>query len=253
MSSPLEVVEVIDSTTAELLRRDPEDAPAGSALLALSQSGGRGRSERVWESPRGGMYLSVVISTDRPEGLSLVGAKTLIRMVGECGVRARLRWPNDVTVKARKLGGVLPVVRYSGNRIERAVLGVGLNVVSPPESFPPELRPELTTLALECGAEEWDVVEVAIRYLELLASELGFLNEEGLAAFVGRCQEDLEGRDEQRVPVLVEPGKRPVELAPVDKLDWDGALRLIDGSRIDSLGREQRLRFKDELPPTSPH
>lgn len=248
MSSPLEVVPTIDSTTAELLRRDPEDAPVGAALLALAQTGGRGRSERVWESPTGGMYLSVVVSTEIPEGLSLLGAKALLELVAGYGGKARLRWPNDVTLRGRKLGGVLPVVRYSGNRLERAVLGVGLNVFSSPEHFTSELRAHLTTLALECPVREWDVVEVARRYLELLALELQFLEDQGLAAFVERCQGALEGRGEQRIPVLVEPGKSPVELAPVDKLDPDGALRLVDGSRLDCLGREQRLRFVDPSP-----
>ena len=246
----LEVVEQLDSTTAELLRR--KEVAAGTALLALTQTGGRGRSERVWESPRGGMYLSVALRVAEPQGLSLLGALALLDLLTEAGVRGQLRWPNDVTVQTLKLGGVLPVVRYAGNRLERAVLGVGLNVSTSLEVFEPELRSTLTTLDNVLPGREWDVVEVARSYLKFLEARLQLLEEKGLAAIVALCQPRLEGVGDGRLPVLV-GGVESKTLAPVVSLDSDGALRLADGSRLEGLGRDQRLRFIESDPPTSPH
>ena len=197
------------------------------------------------------MYLSVVVGVEEPQGLALLGAKALLDLVSGFGVKARLRWPNDVMVSGRKLGGVLPVVRYAGNRLERAVLGVGLNVCPEVSHFPCDL--EFTTLASERPDLEWSVPDVARVYLAKLDTYLDVLSTQGLARFVKRCQSDLEGTEPARIPVLVEPGGAPIRLAPIVGLDPDGALRLRDGTRLESLGREQRLRFADEAPPTSPH
>lgn len=251
MISRLEVVEMIDSTTAELLRRPSSQAAPGTALLALRQQAGKGRSERAWISPLGGMYLSLVVEVDKPQGLALLGAKALLDLVSGFGVKAKLRWPNDVMVSGRKLGGVLPVVRYAGNRLERAVLGVGLNVCPEVSHFPDDL--EFTTLASERPEVAWSVPDVARRYLAKFETHLNILSSQGLACFVEHCQSDLEGTDPGRIPILVEPGVAPRRLAPIVGLDHDGALRLSDGTRLESLGREQRLRFADEARPTSPH
>ncbi len=242
MNFDLEVVESIDSTTLELMRRRAPDAPVGKALLARTQDGGRGRSERVWESPSGGMYLSIVLKSSFPHGLSLLGAKALLEYLRRFSLVAQLRWPNDVIVSGRKVGGVLPVVRYVGNRMERAVLGVGLNVAQDSQDFSPELRPFLTTLAQECSPRSWDTVEVAKGYLAVLLEELEKLNREGVAVLASRCESDLEGLGDPRPVVLVEPGKEPLVLSEVVGLDSDGALRLRCG-RLDGLGRDQRLRL----------
>ena len=250
MNFLLEVVDSVDSTTAELLRRTSIEAPLGTALLALRQHGGRGRSERVWESPVGGMYLSVVLETNTPQGLSLLGAKALIELLKSNSLSPQLRWPNDVILAGKKVGGVLPVVRYSGNRLERAVLGVGFNVNQKLEEFSPELQPALTTLSRERPSRTWDVVEVAESYLLILKAELEALNQDGLARLARRCESDLEGIGDSRSAVLVEPGCDPVVLSRITGLDSEGALLFEDDSRLSALGREQRLRLSDDTSPT---
>lgn len=243
----LRVVESIDSTTAELLRLPLEQAPPGTALLALSQSGGRGRSDRVWESPPGGMYLSVVLRPSTPQGLSLVGARALLDLLESLGLQGMLRWPNDVMLAGRKVGGVLPVARYQGNSLERAVLGVGLNVLQSPASFSPALRSQATSLAQLLPRAAWDVERVARRYLRSLETALASLEREGLPAFCRACEPYLEGLADGRSPVLVQPDQPPQPLATVVGLADDGALRLADGTVLASLGRDQRLRFTEEL------
>lgn len=243
----LKVVATIDSTNAELMRLSPAQVQPGVALLALTQSGGRGRSDRVWESAPGGMYLSIVLLPKTPQGLSLLGAKALLRLLESYGLRGALRWPNDVMIDGRKLGGVLPVARYQGNRLERAVLGVGLNVAQPLSSFAEELRAHVTTLQTQLPLRSWDVVEVARSYLRALEVEWEALEGAGLGELCRRCEPYLEGLGGSRQPVLVQPGQQARPLAAILGLSDDGGLRLGDGRVLESLARDERLRFSDEL------
>jgi biotin-(acetyl-CoA carboxylase) ligase len=150
-------------------------------------------------------------------------------------------------VAGRKLGGVLPVVRYQGNVLERAILGVGCNVHQPVETFPSGLRGQITTLAQLDPTRCWQVLEVAEGYLRILHSEWSALEREGLPWLCRRAELYLEGSGDGRTPVLTEPGRPPLPLPSVVGLTSQGALRLEDGMVLDHLGREQRLRFLDEL------
>jgi BirA family biotin operon repressor/biotin-[acetyl-CoA-carboxylase] ligase len=107
-------------------------APHGSVVVAESQSAGRGRNGRVWHSPRGGAWLSILIRPQNfPELLSslpLVGALGIAEsLVQSFGVDARVRWPNDVVVGWRKIAGVLVESKSKGNELLYAVLGLGIN------------------------------------------------------------------------------------------------------------------------------
>ena len=110
-------------------------APSGAALLALSQRSGRGRGGRTWESPDGGLYLSLILRSALPAvyagALVLEAARTLLEVLGASGIRgASFRWPNDVTAGSRKLGGIL-VDSFGGlDRPDFYVLGIGLNTAS---------------------------------------------------------------------------------------------------------------------------
>ncbi len=107
-------------------------APSGAAVLALRQTSGRGRGGRRWESPPGGLYLSLVLRTALPPvcggALVLETARALLESLEAHGIRgASFRWPNDIVAGTRKLGGIL-AESYGGlDRPEFYVLGIGLN------------------------------------------------------------------------------------------------------------------------------
>jgi len=131
-----EVVWSIDSTQAELLRRGSAHAlPA--VLLAERQTHGRGRRGRVWQSPLAAhLYLSLALRIELPlarlAGLSLVVGMSLadsLRALGYPGVG--LKWPNDLLVDGRKLGGVLVDVSGEIGGPVLAVIGIGINVHMP--------------------------------------------------------------------------------------------------------------------------
>jgi BirA family biotin operon repressor/biotin-[acetyl-CoA-carboxylase] ligase len=126
----------LDSTNrrARDLAREGADR---TVVVADGQTGGRGRRDREWTSPRGGIYLSVVRRPDRPPGdaalFTLAGAVATARAARALGVDARIKWPNDVLVGDRKLAGVLTESATAGERLEWVVVGVGVNVTAPVE------------------------------------------------------------------------------------------------------------------------
>ena len=134
----LEVVPEIGSTNAALVAAATAGEPEGAVLVAEHQVAGRGRLDRVWTSPpRAGLTVSFLLRPDVPAArrgwLPLLTGVALAEAVGEVtGVRASLKWPNDLlALDGRKLAGIL--AESSGNAV---VVGVGLNVSTTAAELP---------------------------------------------------------------------------------------------------------------------
>ena len=134
----LEVVPEIGSTNAALVAAAAADEAEGAVLVAEHQVAGRGRLDRVWISPpRAGLTVSFLLRPDVPAArrgwLPLLTGVALAEAVGEVtGVRASLKWPNDLlALDGRKLAGIL--AESSGTAV---VVGVGLNVSTTAAELP---------------------------------------------------------------------------------------------------------------------
>ena len=108
-------------------------AREGLVLIAREQTAGRGRLSRHWESPAGGLYLSLLL---RP-AIPLTQANRITMLVSlaaidacqtMAGIQPRPKWPNDLLLDGRKLAGVLTELASEGTRLRHAVIGLGLNV-----------------------------------------------------------------------------------------------------------------------------
>jgi BirA family transcriptional regulator, biotin operon repressor / biotin---[acetyl-CoA-carboxylase] ligase len=146
----LEVVDRIGSTNAELLARAAADAAEGSVLVAEHQEAGRGRLDRTWTSPpRSGLTVSFLVRPDVPAArrgwLPLLTGVALAEAVGEVsGVRASVKWPNDLlALDGRKLAGILAEAGSGA-----VVVGTGLNV----NTHADELPDTGTSLSVVTGA-----------------------------------------------------------------------------------------------------
>lgn len=127
----LEVLAVTDSTNTRLLEADSKDDP--QILLAEFQAGGRGRRGRSWQSPFGAnLYLSLAwpFAQWPPQlpALPLAAGVACARALRGQGVSVGIKWPNDLWVDGRKLGGILIEHRGETGGPCRAVIGIGLNV-----------------------------------------------------------------------------------------------------------------------------
>jgi len=172
------VVASTASTNDDALAWVADGAPEGAWIVAGSQSAGRGRRGRVWASPPGaGLYLSVVfrprqeaaaLSADPAMSLLTVmaGVATVEALDEATGVRATLKWPNDVVVEspgapARKLAGILAEGVMPGPRLSAVVVGIGVNLR--PSAYPPEIAARAVALETLAGrAVDPDGVLIAL-------------------------------------------------------------------------------------------
>lgn len=153
-------------STNDRARELAERGETDVAVIADTQTGGKGRLDREWASPRGGIYSSLVI---RPELVpSRLPVMTLVASVAGAeaaeavGVEAVTKWPNDLLGPGgRKLGGVLAESSVAGGTVEWAVVGFGLNANVDAAALPPG-----ATSLQELAGQAIDRRAVAQRYLE---------------------------------------------------------------------------------------
>lgn len=133
----LEILDTVDSTNAEVMRRIGQGALSGLVCSAERQTAGRGRRGRQWVSPyASNLYVSLLWEFSQGaaalEGLSLAVGVAVARSLRACAVpQVQLKWPNDVLFGGAKLGGIL--LEMTGDAAGRCqvVIGVGLNVAMP--------------------------------------------------------------------------------------------------------------------------
>ena len=145
-------------STNDLARKLAASGAAhGTAVLADTQTAGRGRTGRTFVSPPGcGIYLSLIL---RPEATAAeLLHLTAVLAVAACdaveevtGFRPGVKWINDLVANGKKVGGILTELAFSGPRPDFAVAGIGLNCNTAPTAFPPELRRTAGSLAEMTG------------------------------------------------------------------------------------------------------
>jgi len=120
-------------STQEEAKKIARRLPAGSVAVvaAKAQEGGRGRSDHIWVSPKGNLYLTFILPIPEQRkmersNLSLVLATTTVEFLEGLGVEAKIKWPNDLLIGRAKLGGIL------GEGGDPLFLGIGINVASRP-------------------------------------------------------------------------------------------------------------------------
>jgi BirA family biotin operon repressor/biotin-[acetyl-CoA-carboxylase] ligase len=144
-------------------------AEEGTVAIADTQTAGRGRLERKWFSPKGGLWFSIIL---RPK-LAPVEATRLVFIAGlavaetlheEFGLDVDTKWPNDVLLNGKKVCGILLEMNSTGNRVNYVVMGIGLNVNFKQEDFSLELEKVATTLKHELGG----TVQIDVLFMMLL-------------------------------------------------------------------------------------
>lgn len=189
----VEVVATAPSTNSLLAERFRGGERGVVVLVAGHQTAGRGRLSRVWETPAGtALTLSVLLEPQVPAarwpGISLLAGVAVADALRDLGVAATLKWPNDVLVGERKVGGIL-VERVEDGERAAAVVGIGLNVSMRREELPVG---EATSLAVEGGPTDRSVVlAVLLRHLarryDAWGAAAGDLRPTLLADYRERC------------------------------------------------------------------
>lgn len=170
--------------------------PSGMVLLANELTASKGRFQRYWHAPTGGLWMTlVIVNTLLPENTHfypLLAGLACCEAVCQYQVDARIKWVNDIHVNGKKIGGILTETVIGPKYGEEYVLiGIGINVNN--ETFPEELAP-LAISMKSLLEEEIEIDLFAARLLAKFAWNIGLLHyeeRERLAIDDGTAQENL--------------------------------------------------------------
>lgn len=221
--------EEIDSTNDRARELAEDGAAAGELVVAERQRQGRGRRGRTWHSAGGenltfSLVLRPGLALARAPELTLAAGVALCEVLREASFDARLKWPNDIWIAGRKVGGILTETAGDQSGLRYAVLGIGLNVNA--SAFPPELADLATSLRLVRG-EALPRALLLAAILERLELWLERLESAGVAEVLQRCRQ-WSATLGRRVHVDATPAVD----GTAEALDEDGALLVRDETGV---------------------
>lgn len=172
-----------------------EGAPHGSAVVAAEQSAGRGSRGQRWQSPAGGLWLSVLCRSPDDLALEVMSLRAALQVAAALeraapGIRFGIKWPNDLHIGSLKAGGILGEARWQGAAPAWVAVGVGLNISN---AVPEELRSQATALGAHvAGLGPEDLVEPMVQAVAEAGQRRGGLTGPELEEF--RARDVLLGR-----------------------------------------------------------
>ena len=149
---------VVGSVLDEVHALGSRGAPDGTWVVAVEQREGRGSRGRTWHSPPGGLWLGILRRSERPDGLDLLSLRAGLAAAAELerllsGISIRLKWPNDLMLGDRKVGGILCEARWKGATLSWVAIGFGLNVRNPIPAEVADSAVALATAGVDSTAE----------------------------------------------------------------------------------------------------
>ncbi len=233
----VEVLPTIDSTNSELMRRARAGLMEPVLLVAEEQTAGRGRVGKSWHSRRGQSLTFSLALPMQPVGWSGLSLAVGVSLAQSLHPDVRLKWPNDLWLHERKLGGILVETASTGDTpqgLRMVVIGIGLNVARPDAAAVASLgdRPSAPPAVAPAGLSEILVGitagEVLARVAPSLALDLRAFESQGFGAFAQRFEQRdaLQGRE-----VQLSDGARGTACGVVE----DGALQVLTSQGMRSV------------------
>lgn len=180
-----------DSTNRVAMELGYAGEPEGTVVLAEEQTQGRGRAGRTWHSERGtGLYFTLLLRpklapAQAPILTMLAGLSAQAAVQAQTGLVPELKWPNDLLLNAKKLGGILTEMHAEPSTVRFVIVGIGINVNQ--ERFPAELAQIATSLRKESGKMTYRL-ELLVRLLAQFESDYNRFLREGAGFVVERFQ-----------------------------------------------------------------
>jgi len=225
--------DTVESTMDLASQYADQGAEHGSVFCAETQTRGRGRMGRQWVSPPGqGIYASLLL---RPE-ISLTESTKMVFLAGVAlheavasvtGLDVHIKWPNDLLIGSKKLAGILTELRAQSDRIDRLIIGIGMNVNTPKK----ELFPQATSLSAE-GGKKYFRVRLFQEFLFLCEQRYEQALKEGFEPALSDWKKHCRLWGER---VAVEMGQGVVEGIVSDLADDGGLIIQLDD------GRQQKI------------
>jgi len=216
-----------------------QGAVDGTVVIVEEQTAGRGRRQRSWISPQGGIALSIILRPSvqhLPQMIMLASLAVTNAIESVTGLQTGIKWPNDVLIRGKKVCGILIENHMRGSNLEFTVVGIGINVNIDPAVYP-EIADIATSLSAELGHP---VSRDEILQKLMVAVEKLYLDIKAGQSLHQRWRERMVilGRGVQ----IIEEGK--VEQGVAEDVDVDGSLllRRSDGSLTRIIAGDVTLR-----------
>ena len=164
----------------------------GAVVIAEEQTAGRGRAGRTWISERGtGIYVTLILRpriapVQAPLLTMMAGISARGAVAGVTGLSVDLKWPNDLLVGGRKVGGILTEMHAEPTLVKFVIVGIGLNVNQ--DRFPAELGGVATSLRAETGKAQ-SRMEILVRLLRQFETDYREFLQKGPASVIARFEE----------------------------------------------------------------
>jgi BirA family biotin operon repressor/biotin-[acetyl-CoA-carboxylase] ligase len=171
---------ITGSTNDDAIHLARLGAPEGTLVLTDYQTNGKGRFGRRWmAAPKSCILMSLILRpTISPERFGLItvvaSVSTAVMISRTTGMKAQIKWPNDVMVKGRKVAGILVEAGYDLEGSPFSVLGMGINVNVPKEGFPGEIRSKAISLSELTGGylDRFELIDMFLSEFEPRYREL---------------------------------------------------------------------------------
>ena len=176
----------VDSTNAVAFNLALAGCAEGTCVVAESQTAGRGRLMRTWQSPHGkNLYISCVfrpaLHPSAVYPLTFIPCLAVLDTLAALGVEGPLKWPNDVLIGRRKVSGTLIELSMEADRVRFVVIGIGLNVNMAQADMADEIRETATSLLVE-GKKHFERARVCGMLLDDLEKYYGIARDQGTDA-----------------------------------------------------------------------
>ena len=137
-------------------KKEKYESLDGTVILAETQEKGRGRLERIWLSPSGGLWFTILLRTELKEKelpeVTLIAAYSVASVIdGQYGINAVIKWPNDIYYRQSKLGGILTEVEKVDGSVF-LIIGIGINANLDVADFAPLIK-ESTSIKIISGKD----------------------------------------------------------------------------------------------------
>ncbi|WP_027407365.1 biotin--[acetyl-CoA-carboxylase] ligase [Anaerovibrio sp. RM50] len=180
--------EEISSTNTEAKRLAAQGSPDGTIVVAESQNTGKGRLDRSFFCPKGGIWFSVILKPDflpqEAPKCTLMAAVAIAEAMQNVGLKAGIKWPNDILYQGRKLVGILTEMSAEIDRINYVVIGMGINAIIAAETFPKDIKDKAGSMSMFLG--EFDRVAFFQEVLRRLEAHYLEVRKNGFGAVLDR-------------------------------------------------------------------
>lgn len=150
----------------------------GTVILAEMQTAGRGRLDRPWSSPPGGVWMSLVLKPEIPlsqvYSINMAVSVALVRAIrGLHGLPAQIKWPNDILINGRKVCGILMEISAEVYRLDYALVGIGLNANVDVLNLPKDWNATSLSKELDRKISRAELIQRILQEIEATYSKMG--------------------------------------------------------------------------------